>query len=398
LSLSTNADVIDFRKAVKAEYDQPGFLKDIPASQLLVYENRECFDHTRDTQNVSEPLRASHLIGTLGATEDSALIVVVPSGGSNAVPSEASNVPYTSIPDKLKQLGVGFSTRDINYLMIKDTAKYSLLMSPTLKKDVAQAILSFAKSKIKSATQRALGQQHSIFLGDSLNMNQGQYHKSSLYYAFSESGVVVAAKVYNGHKEDFLREVQTNESVEHKNLVKFIKTFSIQNESRHIIIMPLFPRSVADWLVQDSVLPLTAVKIIARSCFEALCHLHSKGFCFADLKPSNIMLQHAEPSYATLVDYGATVRIGSPTIEFTRSYCLDATPNTATESLDWICLGTTIAQIVGFDIFQFQRASDIVDTVNLSEKQDDLKNLIVSCLQSPSSSKIASALHQIEMI
>jgi hypothetical protein len=72
--------VIDqFRDAVQAKYNQPGFLKDIPASQLLVYENRECFDHRSDTQNVSVPLRASHLIGTLGATEDSALIVVVPS-------------------------------------------------------------------------------------------------------------------------------------------------------------------------------------------------------------------------------------------------------------------------------------------------------------------------------
>jgi serine/threonine protein kinase len=160
--------------------------------------------------------------------------------------------------------------------------------------------------------------------------------------------------------------------------------------------MPFFPRSVADWLIQDSALPLAAVKVIARSCFDALCHLHSKRFCFTDLKPSNVMLQNAEPSYATLVDYGATVQIGSPLIEFTRSYCLDADTITATEHLDWICLGTTLAQIGGFNIFNFERAADLVNEVCSSTKDDNLKKLIVSCLQSPSSSKIEAALNQLE--
>jgi hypothetical protein len=114
------------------------------------------------------------------------------------------------------------------------------------------------------------------------------------------------------------------------------------------------------------------------------------------LKPSNVMLQNAEPSYATLVDYGATVRIGSPLIEFTRSYCLDADTITATEYLDWICLGTTLAQIGGFDIFNFERAADLINEVCSSTKDDNLKKLIVSCLQSPSSSKIESALNQLK--
>lgn len=160
-----------------------------------------------------------------------------------------------------------------------------------------------------------------------------------MYYAFSASGGVLAAKVYNEHKEDFLREVEISKALEHKNLVKFIKTFSIQNETRHIIIMPFFPRSMADVLMQYHSLPLDAIKVIARNCFDALCHLHSKNYCFADLKPSNIMLQNSERGHATLVDYGATVSIGSPIIEFTPHYCLDANTFTATKPLDWICLG-----------------------------------------------------------
>jgi predicted Ser/Thr protein kinase len=69
--------IVQFRDAVKAKHSNK--LASIPASTLLVYKNRSCFDKRSDTQSTSEPLEASHLIGRLGATEDSALIVVVPS-------------------------------------------------------------------------------------------------------------------------------------------------------------------------------------------------------------------------------------------------------------------------------------------------------------------------------
>ena len=35
-----SADVNDFRKAVKAECDEPGYLKDFPSSTLQVYRNK----------------------------------------------------------------------------------------------------------------------------------------------------------------------------------------------------------------------------------------------------------------------------------------------------------------------------------------------------------------------
>ncbi len=393
VSLPPGSVIAQFRDAVKKKDKDDGdaaVLTPFKSSQLLVYKNKAAFDKRNAAvdDGKTEPLEEDSLINGLGSSKKEALVVA-------AQPSDASNSPYTSVPDKLRQLGVEFSIRDTNYLINYDPARFSLLMSPQLTPGDARTILAFAKSKIKSATHKAIGQQHSFFLDGSLNVGQGQ-PKSSLYYAFSESGMVFVAKVYNGNKESFLREVETNQALEHKNLVKFVKTFSIQDEARHVIIMPLFPRSVADWLIQDSALPLTAVNIIARSCFDALCHLHSKRFCFADLKPSNIMLHNSEPSYATLVDYGATVRIGSPIIEFTGSYCMDADTITATEHLDWICLGTTLAQIGGFDIFNFEKAADLVNEVCRSTKDDNLKKLIVSCLQNPSSSKIESALNQLE--
>jgi serine/threonine protein kinase len=316
-----------FKEAIKNKFEIPG-----PSSHLTLYKP----DGTTEIDVEESP--------SVYLNENSRRNALV-------VKTVATQVRSSSIPDKLKQLGVKFTMKDVNYILNSDKIGLNSLMLPSLTKDGAQAILTSAKSKIKSATQKAIGQQFSFFLDGSLNVGQGQA-KSSLYYVYSESGGVLVAKVYSEHKEDFIREVKINKALEHKNLVKFINNFSIQSETRHIIIMPFFPRSVADMLTQHSSIPLAAIRVIARNCFDALCHLHSKGFCFSDLKPSNIMLQNAEHGHATLVDYGATVRIGSPIIEFTQHYCLDADTITATEHLDWICLGTTLAQIGGFDIIQ----------------------------------------------
>ena len=377
--------VVDqFREAVKAKYDQPNYLKDIPSGTLIVYKNKEAFDKRHAQEGKQEPLKSSLPLDGLGATDEEALIIAVPPS------TNASNLSYVSVPEKLQQLGVQFNIRDINYLLNNEIAKYSFLKSPELTLAEAQSILGSARTKVKSETRKSIGLQHSFFLGSSLNSGQGQ-DKSSLYYAFSETGRIFVAKVYSGHKEDFTREVETNQALEHKNLVKFVKTFSIE-ENRHVIIMPFFPRSVADWLTHHPVLPLPAIRGIARNCFDALCHLHSKGYCFADLKPSNIMLHTAEPGVSTLVDYGAAVRIGSPIIEFTENYCLDAGTSIATERLDWICLGTTLAQMGGFEIYNYQRVADLVNDVVHSTQEDYFKNIVLSCLQNPSSSRIESAL------
>jgi hypothetical protein len=41
VSLPPSAVIAQFRKAVKAEYDQPGYLKDIPSGNLLVFKNKQ---------------------------------------------------------------------------------------------------------------------------------------------------------------------------------------------------------------------------------------------------------------------------------------------------------------------------------------------------------------------
>ena len=388
-------DLDDYVEAVMQKYKQEGssILAGLSASQLSVYKNKDAFDKRNATVGKVDPLNPSDLLNANLGQKDGPLVIAVP---YSQVPLSAlpNLPPPSSIPEKLKQLDVSYSTKDLNYIIATGGDTLTQLMLPTLTKDVAQTVLTSVKSKVKSSTQQAIGSQYSFFLDGSLGAGKGQA-KSSLYYAFSESGGVVVAKVYNGHHDDFQREVNISNELDHPNIVKSITSFSIQKdgETRNIIIMPFFPRSVADMLLQHSGIPLAAIIVIARDCFDALCHLHSKGYCFADLKPSNIMLRNALQGHATLVDFGATVRIGDRIIEITKNYCLDVDTSIASESLDWICLGTTLAQIGGFQIYNYNTINDLVNDVINSSQNPNIKRLIISCLQNPSLSNIASSIN-----
>ena len=57
--------IAQFRDAVKTKYDQPGYLKDIPAGALHVYKNKAAFVDGKE-----EPLKSSCPLGGLGETEE----------------------------------------------------------------------------------------------------------------------------------------------------------------------------------------------------------------------------------------------------------------------------------------------------------------------------------------
>eukprot|EP00644_Phytophthora_capsici_P002844 jgi/Phyca11/124964/e_gw1.55.262.1 len=200
------------------------------------------------------------------------------------------------------------------------------------------------------------------------------------------------------HKESFQREVDVNFALGyHKNIVQFVKSFSIgnaENEQRHIIVMPFFARCADDLLALSSPVELRALISIAHDCFEALCHIHSKKYCFADMKPANIMLHCGEQGGATLVDFGAAVRLGDPIVEMTDPFCLDVANLQGSELLDWTCLGTTLAQMAGIGITNYYSRQDLVWSLKDGDEEVDhlVGQFIISCLENPSESRIKAAL------
>ncbi|KAE8911428.1 hypothetical protein PF005_g2686 [Phytophthora fragariae] len=302
------------------------------------------------------------------------------------------------VRDNLDRLEVPFATRDLNYLLDYDTAKYSSLRSTALSYAEAARILAAARSAIKSATQRAIEIREGVLLDGPLNLPQGQT-KSNFYYAYSRFGGILAAKVYGEmHSEAFQREVDVNRALgSHPNIVQFLNSFSVENstgEQRHIIVMPFFARSAADLLVQHSPVEVRALTTIARDCVSALCHIHAKKYCFADLKPANIMLHCGEQGGATLIDFGGAVALSHPIVECTDQFCLDLAESRASELLDWTCLGTTLAKLAGIDIARFHSRAELVKFLN--DKHNRLgkcvRQLILSCLVKPSGSRIEAAV------
>ncbi|KAE9299736.1 hypothetical protein PR003_g22918 [Phytophthora rubi] len=200
------------------------------------------------------------------------------------------------------------------------------------------------------------------------------------------------------HRQTFEREIAVNRALgSHPNIAQFVKSFSVTNtegEQRHIIVMPFFARSAADLLTQHSPVEIGALATIARDCLSALCHIHDKQFCFADLKPSNIMLHCGEQGGATLVDFGGVVGLGNPIVERTGQFCLDVDVRQGSELLDWTCLGTTLANLAGIPITRYRLTTELVEFLNDEHCEVDgrVRRLILSCLVNPSGSRIQEAL------
>jgi hypothetical protein len=304
------------------------------------------------------------------------------------------------VRSNLNRLQLQFTTADLNLLLQKDTAKYNRLESPVLTLTEALQIRAFARSAIKSATQKAIGIREGILLDGPLNLSQGQ-GKSSFYYAYSRFGGILVAKVYGEmHEKDFQREVDVNRALgTHKNIVEFVKSFTVENtenQTRHVIIMPFFARSAADLLMQHSPVDFRILATIARDCVAALCHIHSKNYCFADLKPANIMLHCGEQGGATLVDFGAAVKLKDSLVEITGKFCLDLanSQSQGSELLDWTCLGTTLAQVADIDISHYSSRVQLLTFLKSGNHSlnELLKQLIISCLENPRRSHIEAAL------
>ena len=185
-----------------------------------------------------------------------------------------------------------------------------------------------------------------------------------MYFAFNSAGTVFCAKVFGRtHAPDFERETTAMKALpHHPSIVSCIDDFKSPDEKHCVLVVPFFPRSVFD-LVQcapDSFdMERLAFRLLKdlRSALETM-HSCVPGWCHADIKPSNIMLQSdliserddLEPPHAVLIDFGSCVQFGKPLIEGTEPFSLDLNASIASAELDYVCLASSLLQILGFTI------------------------------------------------
>jgi hypothetical protein len=103
VSISSTADVDDFRKAVLD--DNSAMLTGICRSQLSVYANKDAFDKRNATtdEEKAEPLEEDSLIGGLGSSKKEALVVLIPSTRSFSRDASESSLTGKGPNPKRKQ-------------------------------------------------------------------------------------------------------------------------------------------------------------------------------------------------------------------------------------------------------------------------------------------------------
>ena len=434
-----DADVDDFRKAVKTE--NPNKLSSIDAADLKVYANKASFDKRVSTGGKEQPLDPTLPLNGLGGPKDM-LFVVVPGGAQ-------------SVSQAVARLDIKFSTNELKFIRcnpnLPDVKGIVEARSDTKRMQARLAI----QNQVWKRVRKSFLKSHQLILNGSLSaLGQGQT-KSSVYLALSAAGNVLAVKVFSNCREDFDREISAREGIGgHPNIVPFQSSMSVSvplgpdsadsqkatassasrqsisvlrrstppfqtrqqspaptsslpppsaptsatdTNNYHAICMPVYPRSAKHWLKECSEMPQDAIKVIVRDCFSALCHIHSKGYCYADLKPSNVMLDSSEAGTprAILIDFGGAVPLHTALFETTEHYVLEklGRDTMATEVIDWTCLGSMTAELCGVNISTYSSKPLLIDRcLQFGGSNADILSFVVCCLQTPLCDSIKSAL------
>ena len=112
-----------------------------------------------------------------------------------------------------------------------------------------------------------------------------------------------------GMAERFLREARTVASLQHPHVVT---VYSVRSnaETSAIVMQYVEGRSLEAALKERSPLPLAAAGMVLVQTAEGLQHAHERGVVHRDVKPANVLLDHA--GRAVVSDFGIARRDNAP--------------------------------------------------------------------------------------
>lgn len=125
----------------------------------------------------------------------------------------------------------------------------------------------------------------------------------------------IAAKHVNKkllRREQVLQEIRLLQNLDHPNLVKLLDTYEIANS--YILVLEMADQGrFLDYIVSWGNLTEEKVALYLRDILEALHYLHSWRIAHLDLKPENIVVEHASSQpVIKLTDFGDAVQLNPP--------------------------------------------------------------------------------------
>ena len=100
----------------------------------------------------------------------------------------------------------------------------------------------------------------------------------------------------------FMREAETAASLEHKNIIKIIDSGHANNVA-YIAMEFVRGKSLREYSQPKALLPHTLIVDLIAQCADGLHYAHEKGIIHRDVKPANILYDHAA-NCAKLGDFG----------------------------------------------------------------------------------------------
>ena len=164
--------------------------------------------------------------------------------------------------------------------------------------------MSLDLETLRPRLQKALGNQFSV--GDLLG--EGGF-AAVFRVRDKEAGQDVAVKVLDlgqtpspALADRFVREARTSAQLEHPHIVPIYKVGGHKNQVLYIVMRCIDGPSLRRLLEQQHRLSVRDAAGIARQVADALGHAHQHGIVHRDVKPDNILLDHA--GHVLVTDFG----------------------------------------------------------------------------------------------
>ncbi len=194
---------------------------------------------------------------------------------------------------------------------------YSYILSIQPNHSIAQKKAPQAKKKRKSTPfVNTPDESSTLFNGRyEIDKSLGKGTGSSIFLAkdYENDKQSVALKILEINYDEknvletellarFMREAETAASLTHKNIVKIIDSGHANNVA-FIVMEHVKGRSLQEYSKPGNLLPPALVIDLIAQCAEGLHYAHEKGIIHRDVKPANILYDHAA-STAKLGDFG----------------------------------------------------------------------------------------------
>jgi hypothetical protein len=356
VSVSSKADIADFRDAVKAKYAD-SLLKRIASSELVAYKNKAAFDkrHAAVDDGKEEPLEEDSFLDGLGGTEEEALVVAVPSIKNATDSSVANQHTFTEF------LRHGHINRPNDQVLVTIAKRYSQQLQAVLALgrtepciDLYETVKLLPSSFTRGVIQKDVG----ILINGPMSLAQPNIliavdvkREKHLLIKLLRIPQTTQSQSTLSKKDAIAAEINACTMLSKADILGLVKCDVVEVLVHHSEGLDVSPGVWAALKMNRYTCSLTEVPQLPENCLyngfsrilKALKAMHELKLAHMDVKSDNLFV-NADLRW-DLGDFGSTREIGAPVWSYTKVLNPYVIPANATviPAMDYVLLCVVIA-------------------------------------------------------